>query len=296
MATVCAGTMALMDAGVKIAKPVSGIAMGLLTDTGNKKFAVLSDILGDEDHLGDMDFKVTGTRDGITACQMDIKVDGLSYEVLQQALDQARRGRLHILDKIAETISESRSDYKEHVPRIEKMFIDAEFIGAVIGPGGKIIQEMQKETGTVIVIEEIGNQGVIDIASADKAGIEAAKERIRRIVQKPEVGEIYDGTVKSIQIFGAFVEILPGKEGLLHVSEIDWEPVKNVEDVLKAGDPIQVKLLAIEDNGKYRLSRRVLFPKPEGYVERPERERRPSGERRGSNDRNRGGDRGGRRR
>ena len=293
MATVCAGTMALMDAGVKIAKPVSGIAMGLITDKGNEKFAVLSDILGDEDHLGDMDFKVTGTRDGITACQMDIKVDGLPYQILQQALEQARRGRLHILDKLTETISEPRSDYKEHVPRIEKMFIDAEFIGAVIGPGGKIIQEMQKETGTVIVIEEIGNQGVIDIASADKAGIEAAKERIRRIVEKPELDTVYDGLVKSIQVFGAFVEILPGKEGLLHVSEIDWTPVKNVEDVLKAGDHVQVKLIAFEDNGKLRLSRRALFPKPEGYVEPPARRSSSSPDRR-HNDRGRSNDRGGR--
>jgi polyribonucleotide nucleotidyltransferase len=271
MATVCAGTMALMDAGVKISKPVSGIAMGLITDAGNKKFAVLSDILGDEDHLGDMDFKVTGTREGITACQMDIKVDGLPYEILQQALEQARCGRLHILDKITETISEPREDYKEFVPRIEKMFIDAEFIGAVIGTGGKVIQEIQKETGTVIVLEEIGNQGVIDIASADKASIEAAKERIRRIVEQPEVDKVYDGVIKSIQIFGAFVEILPGKEGLLHVSEIDWNPVRNVEDVLHAGDAIQVKLLEIESTGKLRLSRRALLPKPEGYVERPER-------------------------
>ncbi|MCL2510417.1 MAG: polyribonucleotide nucleotidyltransferase [Bacteroidales bacterium] len=295
MATVCAGTMALMDAGVKIAKPVSGIAMGLITDKGNEKFAVLSDILGDEDHLGDMDFKVTGTRDGITACQMDIKVDGLPYEILQQALEQARRGRLHILDKITETISEPRSDYKEFVPRIEKMFIDSEFIGAVIGPGGKIIQEIQKTTNTVIVIEEVGNQGIIDIASSDKASIEAAKERIRLIVAKPEVDAIYDGTIKSIQVFGAFVEILPGKEGLLHVSEIAWESVKNVEDVLTLGDPIQVKLLGIEDNGKLRLSRRALLPKPEGYVERERPERKPSPERRhGSGDRRRDGDRGGR--
>lgn len=289
MATVCAGTMALMDAGVKIKKPVSGIAMGLITDKNSPKFSVLSDILGDEDHLGDMDFKVTGTRDGITACQMDIKVDGLSYEILQQALEQARRGRLHILDKITETISEPRSDYKEFVPRIEKMFVDAEFIGAIIGPGGKIIQEMQKETGTVIVIEEVGNQGVIDISSADKASIEAAKERIRRITAKPEVGEIYDGVVKSIQSFGAFVEILPGKDGLLHVSEIDWKRVENVEDVLKLGDPIQVKLIGLEDNGKLRLSRRVLLPKPEGYVE-PQRSERPP-RREGDRDRNRDRDR-----
>ena len=291
MATVCAGTMALMDAGVKIAKPVSGIAMGLITDKGNEKFAVLSDILGDEDHLGDMDFKVTGTRDGITACQMDIKVDGLPYEILKQALEQARRGRLHILDKITETITEPRSDYKEHVPRIERMFIDAEFIGAVIGTGGKVIQEIQKETGTVIVLEEVGNQGVIDIASADKASIEAAKERIRRIVEQPEVDKVYDGVVKSLQIFGAFVEILPGKEGLLHVSEMAWEHVKNVEDVVKAGDPIQVKLLGIEDNGKLRLSRRALLPKPEGYVEPPARERKPNSDRRGGGDRRDGGDR-----
>jgi len=288
MATVCAGTMALMDAGVKISKPVSGIAMGLITDKGNEKFAVLSDILGDEDHLGDMDFKVTGTRDGITACQMDIKVDGLSYEILQQALEQARRGRLHILDKITETISEPRSDYKEFVPRIEKIFIDAEFIGAVIGTGGKVIQEIQKETGTVIVLEEVGNQGVIDIASADKASIEAAKQWILRIVEKPEVDKIYDGVVKSIQTFGAFVEILPGKEGLLHISEINWNPTKNVEDVLHTGDKVQVKLLEIDNSGKLRLSRRALLPKPEGYIERPERPRQTerSSERRNSDRRN----------
>ena len=294
MATVCAGTMALMDAGVKISKPVSGIAMGLITDAGNEKFSVLSDILGDEDHLGDMDFKVTGTRDGITACQMDIKVDGLSYEILQQALEQARRGRLHILDKIAETITEPRSDYKEHVPRIEKMFIDSEFIGAVIGTGGKVIQEIQKETGTIIVLEEIGNQGVIEIASADKASIEAAKERIRLIVTQPEVDTIYDGTVKSLQVFGAFVEILPGKEGLLHISEIDWKPVKDVESVLQAGEKIQVKLLEIEKTGKLRLSRRALLPKPDDYVEppaRPKPERRSSGGRSGDR---RSSDRGGR--
>jgi polyribonucleotide nucleotidyltransferase len=292
MATVCAGTMALMDAGVKISKPVSGIAMGLITDKGNEKFAVLSDILGDEDHLGDMDFKVTGTRDGITACQMDIKVDGLSYEILQQALEQARRGRLHILDKITETISKPRSDYKEFVPRIEKMFIDAEFIGAVIGTGGKVIQEIQKETGTVIVLEEIDNKGVIEIASANKEDIEAAKEWIRRITTKPELDAIYDGVVKSIQPFGAFIEILPGKEGLLHISEIEWRNIRNVEEVLQLGDPVQVKLIGFEDNGKMRLSHRALLPKPEGYVEKERPERRPSPDRRfGSNDRNRGRDR-----
>jgi polyribonucleotide nucleotidyltransferase len=262
MATVCGGTLALMDAGVKISKPVSGIAMGLITD--GEKFAVLSDILGDEDHLGDMDFKVTGTEDGITACQMDIKVDGLRYEILEQALEQARQGRLHILGEMAKTITEPRADYKDNVPRIEKMMVDKEFIGAIIGPGGKVIQEMQKETGTVITIQEEGNYGVIDIVSSDKQSIEAAKERIRGIVAVPEVGEVYLGTVKNIVSFGAFVEILPGKDGLLHISEIDWKRIENVEDVLKTGDKIKVKLIGIDPKtGKLKLSRKVLIPRPE---------------------------------
>ncbi len=262
MATVCGGTLALMDAGVKITKPVSGIAMGLITD--GEKFAVLSDILGDEDHLGDMDFKVTGTVDGITACQMDIKVDGLRYEILEQALEQARQGRMHILGEMAKTITEPRADYKDNVPRIEKMMVDKEFIGAIIGPGGKVIQEMQKETGTVITIQEEGNFGVIDIVSSDKQSIEAAKARIKAIVAVPEVGEVYLGTVKNIVAFGAFVEILPGKDALLHISEIDWKRIDKVEDVLKVGDKIKVKLIGVDPKtGKLKLSRKVLIPRPE---------------------------------
>jgi polyribonucleotide nucleotidyltransferase len=264
MASVCGGTLALMDAGVKIKKPVAGIAMGLITEGGQGKFAVLSDILGDEDHLGDMDFKVTGTKDGITACQMDIKVDGLSYQVLEQALEQARLGRLHILGEMAKTITAPRADYKDHVPRIEKMVIDKEFIGAIIGPGGKIIQEMQRETNTTIVIEEQGNFGIIDIVSANKESIELAKARIRAIVAVPEVGEVYLGTVKNIQAFGAFVEILPGKDALLHISEIEWRRLETVESVLKVGDKIKVKLIGVDaKTGKMKLSRKVLIPRPE---------------------------------
>ncbi len=264
MATVCGGTLALMDAGVKIKKPVAGIAMGLITDSESGKYAVLSDILGDEDHLGDMDFKVTGTKDGITACQMDIKVDGLSYSVLEEALEQARQGRLHILGEMAKTITEPRADYKDNVPRIERMMISKEFIGAVIGPGGKVIQEMQRETNTTIVIEEVGNYGVIDIVSPDKASIEAAKSRIRGIVAVPEVGEVYEGTVKSVVPFGAFVEILPGKEGLLHISEIDWRRIEKVESVLHEGDKVKVKLIGIDErNGKMKLSRKALIKRPE---------------------------------
>ncbi len=267
MATVCAGTMALMDAGVKLKKPVSGIAMGLITD--NEKYAILSDILGDEDHLGDMDFKVTGTRDGITACQMDIKVEGLSSEVLQEALEQAKAGRMHILDKIEETIDEPRQDYKEHVPRIEKMIIDKEFIGAIIGPGGKIIQDIQKTTNTTVVIEEVGEHGHIEIVSPDKQSIEAAKERIKSIIAVPEVGETYMGKVTNITSFGAFVEIMPGKEGLLHISEIDWKHIKDVTSILSIGDQVKVKLIAIDEkSGKLKLSRKVLIPKPEGMEER----------------------------
>jgi polyribonucleotide nucleotidyltransferase len=264
MASVCGGTLALMDAGVKISKPVAGIAMGLISDSESGKYAVLSDILGDEDHLGDMDFKVTGTRDGITACQMDIKVDGLSYQVLEEALEQARLGRLHILDEMAKTMSEPREDYKEHVPRVEKMMIDKEFIGAVIGPGGKVIQEIQKETGATIVIEEEGDFGVIDIMSDDKESIEKAKNWIRGITAVPELNEVYLGTVKSIVPFGAFVEILPGKDGLLHISEIDWKRIEKVEDVLREGDKIKVKLIGIDSrSGKLKLSRKVLIKRPE---------------------------------
>ncbi|MBD81380.1 MAG: polyribonucleotide nucleotidyltransferase [Crocinitomicaceae bacterium] len=262
MATVCAGSMALMDTGIKIRKAVSGIAMGLITDGSN--FAVLSDILGDEDHLGDMDFKVTGTQDGVTACQMDIKVGGLSYEIMEQALEQSKRGRLHILGEMNKTISEPNADYKPHVPRMEQMIIPAEFIGAVIGPGGKIIQEIQAETETVITIEEVDKTGVIDISSVDKEGIEAAKARIKGIVAQPEIGETYKGKVKSIQSYGAFVEVLPGKDGLLHVSEIAWKRVNDVKDYLKEGEEVEVKLVDIDKKtGKMKLSRKVLLPKPE---------------------------------
>ena len=277
MATVCAGTLALMDAGVKIKRPVSGIAMGLIADKKTGKFAVLSDILGDEDHLGDMDFKVTGTDIGITATQMDIKVDGLSYEILTQALQQARDGRMHILGKILETIKEPREDYKPHVPRIEQIIIPKEFIGAVIGPGGKIIQEIQKETNTTITITEVDSKGIVDIYSEDRDGLNAAAQKIKAIVAVPEEGEIYRGKVKSILQFGAFVEILPGKDGLLHISEIDHKRVEKVEDVLKEGDIVEVKLIEVDKKtGKLKLSRKVLLPKPE----QPERTNRPDAPRR----------------
>ena len=290
MATVCAGCMALMDAGVKIKKPVSGIAMGLISDSATGRWAVLSDILGDEDHLGDMDFKVTGTRDGITATQMDIKVDGLSYEVLAKALEQARLGRLHILDKITETIAEPREDYKPFVPRIEQILIDKEFIGAVIGPGGKVIQEIQKTTGTTITITETEKNGVVDVFGPNKETIDAAMARIKGIVAVPEVGEQYNGTIKSIVAFGAFVEILPGKEALLHISEIDYKRFETMEETgLKEGDKIDVKLIGLDSKtGKLKLSHKALLPKPEGWVEperkprgdRPERKGGKDGERR----------------
>lgn len=263
MATVCAGTLALMDAGVQLIKPVSGIAMGLITDEKGK-FAVLSDILGDEDHLGDMDFKVCGSKEGITACQMDIKIDGLSYDILEKALEQAKQGRLHILGEMMKTISEPRADYKPHAPRIVKMTIPKEFIGAVIGPGGKIIQEMQRETGAVIMIEEEGEFGIIDIAADNKEAIDAAIERIKQITVMPEVGEVYHGTVKNIMPFGAFVEFMPGKEGLLHISEIEWRRLETMEGVLKEGQAVEVKLLEVDKKtGKFRLSRKALLPKPE---------------------------------
>lgn len=263
MATVCAGTLALMDAGVQISKPVSGIAMGLITDDGSK-FAVLSDILGDEDHLGDMDFKVTGTKDGITACQMDIKVQGLSYEILLQALNQAREGRLHILNEMNKTISAPREDYKAHAPRIVQIRIPKEFIGAVIGPQGKIIQEIQKETGAVIMIEEQGEYGIVDISSANKDSIDRALARVKAIASSPEVGEIYTGKVKSIMPFGAFVEIMPGKDGLLHISEIEWRRLETLDGILKEGDQVTVKLVEIDKKtGKLKLSRKILLPKPE---------------------------------
>ena len=277
MATVCAGTLSLMDAGVQITRPVSGIAMGLISENKGKNYAVLSDILGDEDHLGDMDFKVTGTEKGITATQMDIKVDGLSYEILENALNQAKQGREHILGKILETVSEPRADFKPHVPRIEVIMIPKEFIGAVIGPGGKIIQGMQEETGAVITIEEIDNEGRVEISASNKASIEAAMAKIKGIIAVPEPGEIYEGKVRSIMPYGAFVEFLPGKDGLLHISELDWKRLETVEESgLKEGDSIEVKLIDVDPKtGKFKLSRKVLLPKPEGYVERPERQDRP---------------------
>ena len=278
MATVCGGTLALLDAGVKMKRPVAGVAMGLISDKDNVKYAVLSDILGDEDHLGDMDFKVTGTENGITATQMDIKVDGLSYEVLAKALEQARQGRMHILGIINETIPEPREDYKPHVPRLTTIHIPKELIGAVIGPQGKIIQGIQEETGTVISIEEDEKQGIgiVEIASKDASSIEAALAKIKAIVAMPEEGEIYDGEVRSILDFGAFVEFMPGRDGLLHISEISWDRLDNMEQSgLHEGDKVRVKLIEIDKKtGKYRLSMRVLTPKPEGYVEREARPRR----------------------
>lgn len=269
MATVCAGTLALLDAGVKMKKPVSGIAMGLITDTDGAKYAVLSDILGDEDHLGDMDFKVTGTRDGITATQMDIKVDGLSYEVLEKALLQAREGRMHILDKIQEAIAEPRADYKPQVPRIVTMTIPKDLIGAVIGPGGKIIQGIQEASGATVSIDEIDNEGYIEVAANNKEAMDKALEMINAIVELPEEGKVYTGKVRSILDFGAFVEFMPNRDGLLHISEISWERLENMEaSGLHEGDTVEVKLIEIDKKtGKYRLSMRALQPKPEGYVE-----------------------------
>ncbi len=267
MATVCAGTLALMDAGVQIRKPVSGIAMGLITD-GKGRFAVLSDILGDEDHLGDMDFKVTGTDKGICACQMDLKIQGLPMDIMVQALTQAKEGRMHILGEMMKTLSAPRADYKPHAPRIERLVIAKEFIGAVIGPGGKIIQEMQRETNTTISIEEVNNEGIIEISSVDKDGIEAAKARIRAITASPEVGEVYEGKVKNIMEFGAFVEFMPGKDGLLHISEISWNRIDKMDGVFKEGEKIKVKLIEVDKKtGKYRLSKKVLDPRPEGMSE-----------------------------
>ena len=278
MATVCAGTLSLLDAGVKMKRPVSGIAMGLITDTASGKYAVLSDILGDEDHLGDMDFKVTGTRDGITATQMDIKCDGLSYEILEKALLQARDGRLHILDKIQETIPAPREDYKPHVPRIVTMLIPKELIGAVIGPGGKVIQGIQEASGATVSIDEIDEGGYIEVAAANKPAIDKALEMINAIVQLPEEGTVYTGKVRSILDFGAFVEFMPNRDGLLHISEISWNRLENMEaSGLKEGDEVEVKLIEIDKKtGKYRLSMRALQPKPEGYVER---ERAPRADR-----------------
>jgi len=262
MATVCAGTLALMDAGVQISKPVSGIAMGLISDEETGRYAILSDILGDEDHLGDMDFKVTGTKDGITATQMDIKVDGLSYEILSKALMQAKEGRAHILGKMMETISEPRSQYKSHTPKIIRFSVAKDFIGAIIGPGGKIIQGLQKETDTTITIEEVGNLGMVEISGVNQEKLDKAYAKIQEIVAVPEEGEIYEGKVKTIQSYGAFVEIMPGTTGLLHISEIEWRRIENIEDVLKVGDIVKVKLVKIEPNGKLRLSKKVLIEKP----------------------------------
>jgi polyribonucleotide nucleotidyltransferase len=276
MATTCAGTLALMDAGVPMKKPVSGIAMGLIKNPGEDKYAVLSDILGDEDHLGDMDFKTTGTRDGLTATQMDIKCDGLSFEILEKALLQAKAGREHILNKMLETISEPRKELKPQVPRIEAFDIPKEFIGAIIGPGGKIIQQMQEETGATITIDEANGKGHIQVSAPNKDSIDAALVKIKGIVAVPEIGEVYEGTVRSIMPYGCFVEILPGKDGLLHISEIDWKRLETVEEAgIKEGDKIQVKLMEIDPKtGKYKLSHRALLPKPEGYVERERRPRR----------------------
>ncbi|MGP1480438.1 MAG: polyribonucleotide nucleotidyltransferase [Hoylesella enoeca] len=291
MATVCAGTLALMDAGVPMKKPVSGIAMGLIKNPGEDKYAILSDILGDEDHLGDMDFKTTGTKDGLTATQMDIKCDGLSFEIIEEALMQAKAGREHILGKLTETIAEPRAELKPQVPRIEQFDIPKEFIGAVIGPGGKIIQQMQEETGATITIDEVDGKGTVQVSAPNKESIDAAIAKIKSIVAIPEVGEVYDGTVRSIMPYGCFVEIMPGKDGLLHISEIDWKRLESVEEAgIKEGDKIQVKLLDIDPKtGKYKLSHRVLMPKPEGYVERERRPRRESGDRgdrrQGGNDR-----------
>jgi polyribonucleotide nucleotidyltransferase len=268
MATVCAGSLALMDTGVNISGPVSGIAMGMISDAETGKYAILSDILGDEDHLGDMDFKVTGTAKGITACQMDIKVDGLSYQVLEEALNQAKQGREHILGVMNEVVSQPREDYKPHVPRSEKFSIPKDQIGAVIGPGGKVIQEIQKETGATVNIEEVNDEGIVSVFAIDKAAMDAAVKRIKNIVAVPEVGEVYEGKVKSIMPFGAFIEFMPGKDGLLHISEIKWERLEKMEGVLEVGEEITVKLIGIDKKtGKFRLSRKVLLPKPEKNTE-----------------------------
>jgi polyribonucleotide nucleotidyltransferase len=286
MATVCAGSLALMDAGIPVPKHVAGVAMGLISKEG--KFAVLTDILGDEDHLGDMDFKVTGTRDGICGIQMDIKVDGLPIEVMRQALEQARRGRMHILDAMYNCISEARSDVKPHAPRTVKIYIDREFIGAVIGPGGKVIQEIQRETGTTINIEEINNQGEVSIFGAVKEGVDRAFAWVKSIVSVPEEGDEYEAVVKSIMPYGAFVEFLPGKQGLLHISEVSWKRLDSLEGVLNEGDKVKVKLTGTDPKtGKFKLSRKALLPKPEGMTE----ERRGGGDRERRDDRDRREDR-----
>jgi polyribonucleotide nucleotidyltransferase len=264
MATVCAGTLGLMDAGIKIKAPVSGIAMGMISDAETGKYAILSDILGDEDHLGDMDFKVTGTEQGICACQMDIKVDGLSYEVLEKALEQAKQGRLHILSEMNKTLSESRADLKPHAPRSVTIKIERDMIGAVIGPGGKVVQEIQKETGATVIIEEVEEGGLVNVFAVNKDAMDDAVGRIKTIVAVPEVGEVYTGIVKSIMPFGAFIEFMPGKDGLLHISEIKWERLENMDGVMEVGEEVTVKLTDVDrKTGKFRLSRKVLLPRPE---------------------------------
>jgi polyribonucleotide nucleotidyltransferase len=262
MATVCAGALALMDAGIQIKSPVSGIAMGMISDSATKKYAILSDILGDEDHLGDMDFKVTGTEKGITACQMDLKVDGLTYEILKEALDQAKEGRLHILNEMKKTIASSKADLKPHTPRAYTILIDKDQIGAVIGPGGKVVQEIQKTTGATVVIEEKDNRGIVNVFASNQDVMDAAVRRIKAIVAVPEVGEVYEGTVKSIMPFGAFVEFMSGKDGLLHISEIKWERLETMDGVLEVGEKVKVKLVEVDKKtGKFRLSRKVLIPR-----------------------------------
>jgi polyribonucleotide nucleotidyltransferase len=264
MATVCAGSLALMDAGVPIPKHVSGVAMGLITRATDGKYAILTDILGDEDHLGDMDFKVTGTRDGICGIQMDIKIDGLSMETMMAALEQARHGRLHILDQMYDCMPSHRAEVKPHAPRMQKLFIDKEFIGAVIGPQGKIIQEIQRETGTTINIEEVGNQGEVSVFSPAKEGLDRAVAWIKGIVAMPEVGDEYDSKVKSVMPYGAFVEFMPGKQGLLHISEVSWKRLETLDGILKEGDMVRVKLIGVDQKtGKFKLSRKVLIPKPD---------------------------------
>jgi polyribonucleotide nucleotidyltransferase len=270
MATVCAGSLALMDAGIKISGPVSGIAMGMISDSATKKYAILSDILGDEDHLGDMDFKVTGTEKGITACQMDLKVDGLTYEVLKEALDQAKEGRAHILNEMKKTLAASKPDLKPHTPRAVTIVIDKELIGAVIGPGGKVVQDIQKTTGATVVIEEVGNKGIVNIFANNQEVMDAAVRRVKAIVAVPEVGEVYNGIVKSIMPFGAFVEFMPGKDGLLHISEIKWERLETMDGVMQVGEEVKVKLVEVDKKtGKFRLSRKVLLAKPSAKEETP---------------------------
>jgi polyribonucleotide nucleotidyltransferase len=270
MATVCAGSLALMDAGIQTKGPVSGIAMGMISDSTTGRYAILSDILGDEDHLGDMDFKITGTSKGITACQMDLKVEGLTFEVLREALLQAKEGRLHILNEMNKTISASNPDLKPHAPRAYTINIDKEMIGAVIGPGGKVVQEIQKTTGATVVIEEVNNKGIVNVFANNQAVMDAAVKRIKAIVAVPEVGTVYDGVVKSIMPFGAFVEFMPGKDGLLHISEIKWERLENMEGVLEVGEEVKVKLIDVDKKtGKFRLSRKAIIPRPPRKEEAP---------------------------